>query len=54
MMKHLHVSFGDVQSFLEDEDLPPSRLKLLEILNNAPKKKKLQIELVVTIHTGKQ
>ena len=28
MMKHLHDSFGDAKSLLEDESLSPSRLKL--------------------------
>ena len=42
----MHDVFGDVHSFLQSEDLPPSRLKLLEILNDLPKKRKLQIELV--------
>ena len=34
--------------------MPPSRLKLLEILNNAPKNRKLQIELTVIIDAGEQ
>lgn len=54
MIKHLHDSFGDVKSFLEDEALPPSRLKLLEILNDPPKNRKLQVELAVTVDAGEQ
>ena len=54
MMKHLHDSFGDVKSFLDDDSLPPSRLKLLEILNDAPRNRKLQIELAVTVDAGEQ
>lgn len=49
VMKHLLDAFG---SFLQSEDLPPSRLKLLEILDDAPKKRKFQIELAVTIDAG--
>lgn len=53
VMKHLHDAFGDVYAFLQSEDLSPSRLKLLEILNNnAPKKRQLQIELAITVDAG--
>ena len=36
------------------EDLPPSRLKLLEILNDAPMNRRLQIELAITVDAGEQ
>ena len=29
--EHLHDAFGDVKAFLENKDLSPSQLKLLEI-----------------------
>ena len=48
----MHDAFGDVHSFLQSEDLPPSRFKLLEILNDLPKKRKLQIELAITVDAG--
>ena len=53
-MKYLHDAFGDVKSFLENEDLPPSCLKLLEILNDPPKNRKLQMELAITIDADEQ
>ena len=34
VIKQLHDTFGDIPSFVEDEDLPPSRLKLKEILDD--------------------
>ena len=52
VMRHLHDAFGDVPSFLECEDLPPSKTKLLEILNDPPKNRKLQIELAITVDVG--
>ena len=36
VIKHLHYVFGDIPSFVEEEDLPPSRLKLQEILDDPP------------------
>ena len=51
-MRHLHDAFGDVPSFLECEDLPPSKTKLLVILNDPPKNRKLQIELAITVDVG--
>lgn len=53
-MKHLHDAFSDVKSFLEDEDLPSSQLKLLQILNNSLKNRKLQTDLAVTVDACKQ
>ena len=52
VMKFLHDSFGDVESFLEIEDLPPSKVKLQEILHDPPSKRKLMIELAMTIDAG--
>ena len=49
---NLHDAFGDVPSFLECEDLPPSKTKLLEILNDPPKNRKLQIELAIIVDVG--
>ena len=45
-------NFGDIPSFVEDEDLPPSRLKLKETLDDPPKNRKLQVELVITVDVG--
>ncbi len=52
VMNHLLKSFGDVCSFLQNDELPPSKLKLLEILNDSPKNRKLQMELAMTIDAG--
>ena len=49
VMKFLHDSFGDVESFREIEDLPPSKVKLQEILQDPPSKRKLMNELAMTI-----
>ena len=46
VMKNMHDAFG---LFLQDASLPPTRLKLLEILNDLAKCRKLQIELAITI-----
>ena len=45
-------SFGTVHSFLHDSELPPSRLKVLVILDNLLQNCKLQIELAITIDAG--
>ena len=42
VMRHLHDAFGDVPLFIECDDLPPSKSKLLEILNDPPKNRKLR------------
>ena len=42
VMKHLHDSFGDVKSFLENNDLPSSKSELLEIINDPPSQWKLK------------
>ena len=52
MMSQMHTFFGDVASFLKDDDmdLPPvTRRKLLAVLNDAPQCRKLKIELAMTI-----
>ena len=51
-MKSMHDAFGDVSSFLQDDSLPPTRSKLLEILNDPSKCRKLQIELAITVDAG--
>jgi hypothetical protein len=51
-MKHLHDAFGDVKSFLENDDLPPSKLDLMEIINDPPSQRKLKMELAITIDAG--
>ena len=52
VIKHLHDTFGDIPSFVEHEELPPSRLKLQDILNDPPKNRKLQVELAITVDVG--
>lgn len=49
VIKHLFKAFGDVATFLQNGDLPPSAKKLLDMLNDQPTKRKLQIEIAVTI-----
>ena len=44
--------FRDIPLFLQDKDLPPTRLKLLRIINDPPQNRKLQMELAVTIDAG--
>ena len=51
-MKQMLCYFGDIHSFLDDKDLPPTRLKLLEIMNDPPSLRKLKIELAITIDAG--
>ena len=52
VIKHMHDAFGDVKSFLEDGNLPPSRIQLLEILNDPPSNRKLKMELAITVDAG--
>ena len=52
VIKHTHDAFDDVKSFLEDDNLLPSRLQLLEILNDPPNNHKLKMELAITVGTG--
>ena len=46
------LSFGDVVPFLRDCDLPPSRLKLLEVLEDPASCRNLHIELAATVDAG--
>jgi len=38
--------------FLKKRDLPPTKQKLMNIFNDPPKKRKLQMELAITIDFG--
>ena len=49
MLQHLHASCGDVYSFLQDSELPPSRLKLLA---RPPQNRNLHMDLAVTVDAG--
>ena len=49
MIKHLFKAFGDVTTFLQNGDLSPSAKKLLDMLNDQPTKRKLQIEIAITV-----
>ena len=50
VMHQMFKAFGDVQSFLESSELPPTTSgKLLAIISDAAKFRKLQMELAVTI-----
>ena len=51
-MKNTHDVFGDVSSFLQHYSSPPTRFKLLDILNDLAKCCKVQIELAITIDAG--
>ena len=48
IIKHLHDAFGDVPSFVDCDDLPPTKV----ILNDPPKNRKLQMELAITVDVG--
>lgn len=52
VLKQMLCYFGDIRSFLDDKDLPPTRLKLLEIMDDPPSLRKLKIELAITIDAG--
>lgn len=52
VLKTLLLSFGDVVPFLRDCDLPPSRLKLLEVLEDPASCRNLHIELAATVDAG--
>lgn len=52
VMKQMMDAFGDVKHFLEDNDLAPTKQKLIAILNDPPKSRKLQVELAITIDFG--
>ena len=49
VLHNLHDAFGDVYTFLQDTELPPSRLTLLAILDNDPERRKLCMELAAII-----
>ena len=49
MLHQLHNAFGDVLSFLESADMPSSCTKLLEILHDSAKCRKLKMELAITV-----
>ena len=50
VIRQIHDTFGDVSSFCECSDLPTaSSGKLIEILNDPPKCRKLKIELANTV-----
>ena len=48
-MNHVLDAFGDVLSFLEGDDLPPSKVEVQEILLMDQKMENLQMELAITI-----
>ena len=48
----MHDSFGDIHPFLQDHSLSPSRLQLLEILDDPGNCRKLHMELAITIDAG--
>ncbi len=52
VMKHMLVTFADVLPFVENNDLPPSSKKIVDILNDPPKSRKLQMELAITVDFG--
>lgn len=50
MLHQLHNAFGDLSTFLNNDSLPPtSSRKLLDILNDLPKSRKLKTELAITV-----
>ena len=50
VMHKVHDAFGDVVTFLDKDDLPPATSgKLLAILNDAAKCRKLKMELAMTV-----
>ena len=50
VFSQLHTAFGDLPTFLNSEGLPPTTSsKLLDILNDAPRCRKLKMELAITI-----
>ena len=52
VLKGMLVTFGDIHSFLEQKDLPPTRQKLLDVMDDPPQNRKLKTELAVTIDAG--
>lgn len=53
VMRHVHDFLGDIPPFLDNEELPPSKKKLQEILSDSAKHRKLKIELAITIDAMK-
>ena len=50
VLQQLHTAFGDLSTFLNSDSLPPtSSSKLLDILNDLPKCRKLKMELAITV-----
>ena len=50
VIQHLLKSFGDIKGFLEEDDIPPGTAsKLLEILNDAGRLRKLKMEMAITV-----
>ncbi len=46
------TAFGDVEKFLENDDLPPATsTKLLQVLDDPAKTRKLKIEMATTVDT---
>ena len=52
VINQVHNTFGDIPPFLQNKDLPPSRLKLQEIINDPLKYCQLCIELAITVDAG--
>ena len=52
VIKQMHDVFGDIAPFLEEESLAPTHSRLLDILNDPSKCRKLQIELAVVVDAG--
>ena len=52
VLKQVYNAFGDVRSFLEKDELHASRSQMLEILNDPPSFRKLQLELAVVVEAG--
>ena len=50
MINQLLLAFGDVETFLSNDGLPPATSgKLLEILNDPAKVRKLKVEIAITV-----
>ena len=50
VIKQVHDTFGDVENFLQNENLPPATSgKMLKILNNEGLCRKFKIELAITV-----
>ena len=50
MIRQIHDSFGDIPNFVHNSELPPASSGMLqEIIDDLPTKRKLSIELAITI-----